>query len=144
MRSPARFLRVLAGLIVAGALFGALAAVVVVAIVALQLGVRHGNFGLLSEPLGYQVASMIGGVCGAVLAPLAALAFWRHIPVWRLFLHLTLGTIAGAILGTALFEHLFAIIAAGALGFAAAGAQLSHREARRAASPSDEPLSSAG
>ena len=126
-----RRLFVVFGLVTAGALFGALAAMLLVG------GLF--TWGALTEPvpdaLGVYIdiaplAAMVGAPLGAALAPAAALTFLRHVPLWRLFLEPTLGAAVGGALGLASSGHFALVLAFGAAGALGAGARLGRAAAR--------------
>ena len=128
--SAQRTLVVGLGLAVAGAVLGALAGILVVAAVGIANGVSTRDFALLREPLAYLLGAIFGAPCGAILAPFAALTFLRHVPLWRLFATVTLGTVLGGVAASLAHASLGGILAAGAAGFLLAAGWLSHRTAQ--------------
>lgn len=114
--SPLRVVAVTLGLSGAGALFGGLAGSVVVS-VGLALG---GRPPLLD--LGFLlVAGVVGGILGAVCAPLTGWMLLRRVPLGRAFGNLTLGTVVGGLVGWFLPHAFDAMVVqtmvAAALGF---------------------------
>ena len=129
--SPARLT---IGLSATGAVFGAGAGVIALAVAsAFTPGLEFfGGFrGLAAIPL------VIGAVLGAICAPLAGWIALRHVPLGPMFLGLSLGTVLGGVAGW--FAPEFAnplvqpvVVAAG--GFLAAAVALRLWFRRRAAS----------
>ena len=134
---------VLLGLAMAGMLFGALAGVLVVMALFFVTSARRGDFGL---PLSWFVpllAALLGGVCGGVFAPIAAFSPWRHLPIGRLFAHLTFGTvIGGAVVALVLPQSLAFVLVGSLLGFLIAGDRLASRSSESASAA--EPHAPAG
>ena len=92
-----RIALVTAGLMAAGAVFGAVAGVVV-AWILLHAGFRV----FLWEGAILLLAAYRGAVIGAVLGPAAAWLLMRHVPLWLAVGGTTLGTVGGGILGSLL------------------------------------------
>jgi hypothetical protein len=117
------------GLSVAGAGFGAVAAVAALGI-AFVLSGGLADFG----PLRMWIApAFIGAVLGAVCAPLAGWILLRHVPLGRAFGGLTLGTIVGGVVGwflPSLFDPFDQTITVAAFGFLCAAVLLRIRHAR--------------
>ena len=93
--SPARAVAVTAGLSAAGAMFGAAAGATALGIV---LALSDG-FHALRELAVLAVPGVLGGVIGAICAPLAGWLLLRRIPLGRAFLGLTVGTVVGGVVG---------------------------------------------
>jgi hypothetical protein len=117
-----RVAAVFTGLAFAGALFGAFAGLVVAAVL------MGSAAGLWSPGLSeiYVVAAAIGAACGVLLAPLASFAFMRRVPLWRLYVETTVGTIIAGALGLRLDLSIAASLAVAAAGFLLAGARLAY------------------
>ena len=93
--SPGRILGVTAGLLAAGALFGAVAALVAAGI---AVTLTHGPAAAISWPiLGW--AAIIGAVLGAPLLPAASFLLLRRVPLGLAFAGTTAGTAVGGIAG---------------------------------------------
>ena len=133
MISLRRVLAVTAGLIVTGILAGGLAAGCAVALTAILQGDWRSALDL--ELWGFSFA--IGAVIGAVIAPVTAWLFLRHVPLGRLTFQTTLATaLAG---GVGFFFGLNPFIVA-PLGYLAAAVRLAVMTPRRdpRASPPDD------
>lgn len=91
--SPARILAVAAGLMVAGALFGAIAGVVGAAI-AVSV-----TMGLSGAPYVLGMAAILGAVIGAPLLPATSFLLLRRVPLGMSFVGTTVGTTLGGIAG---------------------------------------------
>lgn len=96
--SAARALGVTAALAGAGALLGAVAANVVMAVAVM---VVNGPGAILIEPRVYVLGAMVGGLCGLVAGPLTAWTLLRRVPLGRAFLDTTIGSAVGGGLGLA-------------------------------------------
>jgi hypothetical protein len=140
-----RRLLLVLGLSAAGAVFGALAAMLLTGGlgVATELMMPSANFpgarwaALRSYLEVLTLAAAVGAPLGAVLAPAAALTFMRHVPLWRLFLEPTLGAALGGALGLVLPVHVAVMLMLGAAGALAAAARLAKAASRStAAQPS--------
>lgn len=95
MSQPLRIAAVTAGLLAAGAVAGAIAAM---ASVAIALVITDGPVTLRDgEPL--MVAGLVGALFGGVLLPVTAWIFLRRVPLGLAVLGTLLGTIAGGVLG---------------------------------------------
>ena len=96
MNRIGRILAVTAGLIVGGALAGALAAVVALGIAIALTPSLHvgGGVGAALEN-----AALVGAVFGGVLFPVAGFVVLRRVPLGLALLGTLLGTIAGAVIG---------------------------------------------
>ena len=90
-----RIVAVTIGLIVAGAVFGAVAGVMVLGLTK----VIQRGFGAFDYPLAYLAAATIGGILGAGCAPLAGWLLLKRVPLGRAFAWLTVGTIGGGVVG---------------------------------------------
>ena len=127
-----RVLRVVAGLALTGALLGAIAGLMIVLALGLAASIRSREFLLFAVPWLFPTGAVIGGVFGALLAPVASFTMWRHVPLGRLFLYVTLGTIVGGALGMLVFPDLIFVLLAAMGGFTVGGAVA----ARRSGAPS--------
>lgn len=123
-----RIATVVAGLSAAGAFVGALTGMGVAAVILVMI---DGPSEFLTETDVYRYAASIGGVCGALLAPIASMAFMRHVPLWRLFAETAVGTLIGGVVGLRLTDNLYSAIAIAVVGFLAAGIRLAHAFRRR-------------
>ncbi|HEX2078115.1 MAG TPA: hypothetical protein VHG08_10415, partial [Longimicrobium sp.] len=112
-----RIAAVTAGLMAAGAVFGAVAGVTTLAAWAL----KDGGFRDLASDLGFVLGygAFFGGVFGAVLGPLAAWLLMRHVPLGLAVGGTTLGTVAGMAAGL-LFPDFGVSFYGGFAGFALA------------------------
>ena len=132
--SPAR---VTIGLSIAGAVCGAGAGVIALAVAAVfsrDVLLLGGFRGLAGIPL------VIGSVLGAICAPLAGWLGLRHVPLGSMFLGLSLGTILGGVTGWFAPQFgnvLVQPVVAAAGGFLAAAVALRLWFRRRAASTPD-------
>lgn len=61
------------------------------------IGVRLGDFRISGEEL--YAGTVLGGVMGGVLAPIAAWTLVRRVPIWRAITDTAVGTVIGAMLG---------------------------------------------
>jgi len=110
--SPARIAAVTAGLLVAGALFGSIAAAVGSAI-----AVAITDRGLPPWEI-VSFAALIGGVLGAPLLPVTSWLLLRRVPLGLSFVGTTVGTTLGGVIG-----WIAAVTAAGnSLGWPVMGA----------------------
>jgi len=95
MNRPLRIAAVTAGLLVAGALVGAVAAAIALAVAVSLTGtplpITHSG--------ALEFAAMVGAVYGGGLLPVTAWIFLRRVPIGLALLGLLLGTIAGGVLG---------------------------------------------
>lgn len=91
--SPARIAAVTAGLLVAGALFGSVAAVIgsTIAVTITELGLPPWELVAL--------AAIIGGVLGAPLLPVTSWLLLRRVPLGLSFVGTTVGTTLGGVIG---------------------------------------------
>jgi hypothetical protein len=89
-----RVIGVTLGLSAGGAVFGATAGALGLAIAAVL-----GDPALLPPPFVLLVAGMVGGIIGAVLTPIAAWLLLRRVPFKRLFPGAVVGTVLGGVLG---------------------------------------------
>jgi predicted membrane protein len=80
------------GLVGAGATFGALAGGMALALAMLISAPDMSGFGFL-------VGGLLGAPLGAVIGPILALALLRRVPLGRVFLGLSLGTVVGGVVG---------------------------------------------
>jgi hypothetical protein len=91
------------GLIVIGAITGALCGAATMAPLAIAEWVRPSPEPTLATLAGPTIAvvsgAVIGGILGAILAPLVAWGWLRHVALWRVILTPTLGSLAGASIG---------------------------------------------
>lgn len=118
--------------IVAGAIAGVLAAVILDVVVG-------GNFNLRLDGELFAFGATVGGMLGTVLGPAAAFGFLRRVPIGRLFGHTIVGAAIGSLAGLwldAAFPRaefgLFTIIGGGVVGFCVAAARLWWRFRQRA------------
>jgi hypothetical protein len=125
--SPLRLGIVFAGLAAAGALVGAATGIGVAAVLLLFL---DGPSGLLVGVGPYTFAASVGGACGALLAPLASLAFMRHVPLGRLFAQTAIGALVGGVVGLRFTGTLYTAVGVAVVGFLIAGVRLAlvHRQ----------------
>ena len=103
------------GLMVAGGVFGTMAGMLVLAAwmaVVEGPGAVFDDFGFLLE---YSLA--FGGGLGAVLGPLAAWVFMRHVPLWLAVGGTTLGTLASGALALLLTGNPVMAMLSGIFGF---------------------------
>ena len=94
MSRSLRIVAVTAGLLMAGAVAGAVAAV---AAVAIAIALTASPVTLTPEPLVF--AGMVGAFFGGVLLPVTAWIFLRRVPLGLALLGTLLGTIIGGVLG---------------------------------------------
>lgn len=85
---------VTAGLMVSGAIAGAITAMIAVTIVML---IVSGLSALADLGLVMEFAAMLGAPIGAVILPLEAWALLRRVPLWRALAETAAGTILGAV-----------------------------------------------
>jgi hypothetical protein len=97
MNRTLRIVAVTAGLLGAGAVAGALAAVAAVVIALAVSGQGIGMDGVGGEMLA--VVAMLGALFGGVLLPATAWLFLRRVPLGLAVLGTLLGTIVGGVLG---------------------------------------------
>lgn len=131
--SPARVVKVTAGLSVFGAVVGAAAGAT-----ALFVGTLLTGQSIFGELFVLAVPAVIGAGMGAVLTPIAGWMLLRRVPLGRAFGGLAAGTILGGVLGWWLIPRdtypLTATIAAAVAGFLIAAVALRYfRSARVAA-----------
>jgi len=129
-----RVVAVTIGLIFAGAVTGALVAILTVTAVVYATG-GPGEAGPMSTVL--RLVGTVGALLGAPLAPAVAWLLLRRVPIGRAFTGLALGGILGCLVGWLLpnpFASFVQPIVAGALGFCIAGVIL-RRTASTEASP---------
>lgn len=119
-----RVITVLLGLALAGMPLGALAGAIALDALVFAISIREGQFDMSQWRFGAILGAFIGGACGAVLAPLATLPPWRHVPIGRLFAHLTLGAVVGGSAAALLFPAPAFALVGGILGFLVAGDRL--------------------
>jgi hypothetical protein len=94
--SPARIAVVTAGLLVAGALFGSIAAAIGATIAVALAGKGFAElYGLTMVG----VATLIGGVLGAPLLPATSWLLLRRVPMGRSWLGTTAGAVVGGLAG---------------------------------------------
>jgi len=132
--SPGRIVAVTIGLAVAGAAFGGIAGVLVLG----TISVLTPGFEAFGEPLLFAVAATLGALLGAGCAPLAGWLLLRRVPLGRAFRGLTLGTIAGGVLGWFVplpVDKVNRSLIAGALGFLCAAIIMRIRQARPPSDP---------
>jgi hypothetical protein len=99
---PIRVVVVTAGLALAGAAFGGLAAAIALGTVMFVSGyVAH-----FSALLALQIASEAGAVLGMISAPVVVWVMLRRVPLGRAFLRLTLGTALGGVFGWFAFSSI--------------------------------------
>jgi hypothetical protein len=135
---------VLLGLAMAGMLLGALAGALVVTVLFFAISARRGDFALPQSWFVFVLGALLGGAFGAVLAPIAAFTPWRHLPIGRLFAHITIGTVIGGAVVALLFPQSLAFVLLGGLvGFLIAGDRLLASRSNQSA-PAAEPHAPAG
>ena len=124
---PVRVVVVTAGLALAGAVVGAFSAVIALATVIFLRGdVAHAYVLLQLE-----IAGGAGATLGMISAPVVVWGMLRRVPLGRVFLRLTLGTVLGGVLGWFAFSSLDMILGptiAAFVGFMASAVALSFRE----------------
>ena len=120
-----RILAVTAGLVVAGAVIGAVLGVLVLALTAVILG---GWSSLRFDGLLLPMGLVFGAMRGAVLAPAAAWLLMRDVPLGRAIGGTALGTVLGAVMGTVLAPGTTFLMALA--GFVAAAVYLRVRSGR--------------
>jgi hypothetical protein len=125
----------------AGAVMGAVLAVLSLAGVLLALG---------SPPRFHLIVAAFGATLGFVLAPLAAWTLMRYVPLWRALVETALGTAFGLAIGSLVGplrggDEFWAVLL-GLAGFGAAALRLrvKYREVERAASGSGAPPAGSG
>lgn len=101
-RMRARVLGVTVGLAGAGALVGAICALIAINLALLAEGARDGWI-TIDRPMLVSGAAIVGAITGAVVTPLAGFAFLRAVPLGRAVVWCTLGTIVGATSGHVLW-----------------------------------------
>ncbi len=89
MSRPVRILAVTLGLLVAGAVFGAIAGAAALAISELLAETRDYDY------FGLEFAAVTGALIGGIATPPVAWLFLRRVPLGRLFV----GSVGGAVLG---------------------------------------------
>ena len=98
MTRARRILLVTAGLSLAGAVLGALAAVVATTFVLAGIRMTNHLSGVVTfDP--FLVTGVEGALCGAILGPITAWVALRRVPLGRALLMATLGTTVGALIG---------------------------------------------
>ena len=118
------------GLALVGGILGALAGALTVAASLFAIELRHGQIVWPFTAFGSLFGFVVGGSLGAVLTPTVAFTPWRYVPIGRLFVHLTIGTmIGGGASALLLAEPNFAVLG-GLVGFVVAGHRLSVRSSR--------------
>jgi hypothetical protein len=90
--STRRVAAVTAGLVGAGAVFGAMAG-------ALALGIAEGITAPGDGLDGIVFAGLVGGFLGGIGAPLAGWLFLRRVPLGQLFMGSVMGTVLGGVVG---------------------------------------------
>lgn len=93
--SPTRVALVALGLIPTGAAAGALAGALGVTLWVSAMDGLRAAF----DPELWAVAGVVGGVCGAVLLPIAGFTVLRHVPLGRALAETIVGTAIGGALG---------------------------------------------
>ena len=96
MSRSLRIVAVTAGLLVAGAIAGALAAD---AAMAIALAVTDGPGALRGTGEGFFIVTVVGALFGGVLLPATAWIFLRRVALGLALLGTVLGTIAGGVVG---------------------------------------------
>jgi len=128
-----RILAVTAGLSVIGALVGAVLGILAIAFVGL---VTDGPGGILDASVLFGTTALFGALVGSILAPIAAWALMRHVPLWRAILETSVGTMLGVVLGYWLgpvFRFgLFWSVTLGVAGFLCAAVRLRLASQQRA------------
>ena len=89
-----RVLVVTAGLMVTGAIAGAITGMIAVTIVMLMF---NGLSALADLGLAMEFAAMLGAPIGAVILPLEAWVLLRRVPLWRAVAETAAGTVLGAV-----------------------------------------------
>jgi hypothetical protein len=125
MQQRMRIAAVMAGLVVAGGIFGTIAGTLV--LLAWQVALE--GPGSLGQGLGMLLflAIFFGGGLGAVLGPLAAWVLMRHVPLWLAVGGTTLGTLVSGGLVVLITGNPFFSILAGVVGMMASAAALNDR-----------------
>jgi hypothetical protein len=110
-----RIALVTAGLMIAGGVFGTIAGMLVLTA---WMAVMEGP-GAVFDGLGFllELSLAFGGGLGAVLGPLAAWVFMRHVPLWLAVGGTTLGTLASGGLALLLTGNPINAMLFGILGF---------------------------
>jgi len=90
MNRPLRIVAVTLGLVVAGAVFGAIAGALALAISLTVMG---------TEVFALTFAAFVGGVLGAVTAPVLGWLLLRNVPLGQMFAGSVGGTVVGGIVG---------------------------------------------
>lgn len=124
MNRSARIVVVTAGLMVAGALFGALAANLALALATAATGELRD---FLREPQVMQLVGFIGALLGGVLLPSACWLLLRRVPLGLAVLGTLIGTVTGGALGWVLPSGDFPVgsaLLAAVAGFAVAALSL--------------------
>ena len=110
--------------IVAGAIAGVLAAVILDVVIG-------GTFNFRLDGELFAFGATVGGILGTVLGPAAAFGFLRRVPIGRLFGQTIVGAAIGSLAALWLGEAfpragygLFTIIGGGVVGFCVAAARL--------------------
>ena len=88
-----RILAVTAGLVLTGAIVGAITSAVALLLVSLSDGVH----GMAEATSGLGFAAIAGAAIGGVLAPVEAWVLLRRVPLWRAIAETAAGTIIGAL-----------------------------------------------
>jgi hypothetical protein len=112
-----RVLAITGGLVLGGVFAGGMAAAF-----GLTLSlILAGEWRIALNPQLLRFSALVGGVIGAVVAPVTSWLFLRHVPFGRMFLQTTLAT---ALVGGVAFALNFSPFLFAALGFLGAAARL--------------------
>jgi hypothetical protein len=135
MNHTGRILAVTAGLIVGGAIFGAIAAVAT-----LMIGLAAiGRGGEVFDLIALEIVATVGAMLGGVLFPAAAWLLMRTVPIGLALLGTVAGTTAGGAAGWLVasndFDQVVYALIGGVIGFAAASVLLRIRAGWRAERP---------
>ena len=117
---------VMAGLVVAGVVFGTIAATLVL----VTWRVRELGLGSIFDRLPMVTvffALFFGGGLGAVLGPLAAWTLMRRVPLWLMLSGPTAGTFVGGGVMVLVTNHPLFVLLGGAVGCLMAAAELYSR-----------------
>ena len=118
---------VVAGLTFVGGMLGAAAGIMTVAAILFSMELRHGRVGWPFTEFGSILGGLVGGGLGALMTPTIAFGPWRHIPIGKLFTHLTLGTLIGGCGAALVLPSPVLVILGGVIGFIVAGDRLASR-----------------
>lgn len=100
MISPGRVVLVTAGLVLTGIALGGAAAGIALAIAMLL----HGEPRAMLDPFLWRLGGIVGGVLGAVVAPVMSWLLLRPVSLGKGMFQTTIGAIAGGVIGTILLS----------------------------------------